>query len=329
MNILTDEMQKILSLIINEMPLSMISKILNLSYDDIYYNIVLLRMNGFNINEKLYANGDIRYILSKNTKINNNYKNTILTEPTEEEITLLLTSDLHYGSNYENINLIDNMLNYAIRENIHIILNCGDFIEGVLNLSNIDIPWDEQIYHALSLYPKIKDIITFVLFGNHDYSILDTYGQDIRYVIKNNRYDIIPLGYGRSNIKIKNDEIILEHAINNRKLLHDNYKNKIIIRGHGHETKFRIDGVNYIINLPSLSDLNFNKSSFPGMIKLKLQFMRGNINNIIAEQLSIIDRNVYTTGEYKVFTGRGKNYKKDLFIENEEYYIKEYKKVKK
>ena len=289
---------------------------------------MLFRSDGFNIIEKIYPNGDIRYNIIKNAKINNNYKNTIITEPEENEIDLVITSDLHFGSFQENKYLINNMFDYVIKNNLHIIINCGDFVEGIVNLSNIKIPWDEQIEHAIWEYPQVNDIITFILFGNHDYSLLSNFGQDIRTYIKNRRYDMMPLGYGRSNIKIKNDKLILEHYIDERRTSHEIYKNKIIIRGHGHETKFKMDGVNYIINLPSLSDLNFNKSSFPGMVRLKLQFMKGNINNIIVEQLSIINNQIYTTGEYKIFTGRGKNYKKDTLIDNEEYYIKEYKKVR-
>lgn len=318
----------VLSLINKEMTLSLISKLLDIDYNTIYKIIIMLKQDGFNISEKIYANGDIRYMINKNTKLNNHYKNIIITEPEENEIELLVTSDIHFGSNYENRYLLNNMIDYCLQNNLHIIINCGDFVEGIINLSNIKIPWDEQIYHAILEYPEVNDIITFLLLGNHDYSLINNFGQDIRTYIKNKRHDIIPLGYGLSNIKIKNDELILEHAITERKILHENYKNKIIMRGHGHEAKFRLDGVNYIINLPSLSDLNFNKSSFPGMLKLKLQFLKGNINNIIVEQLSIINNNVYTTGEYKVFTGRGKSYKEDTLIENEEYYIKEYKKVR-
>ncbi len=318
----------VLSLINKEMPLSLISKLLDIDYNKVYKTINLLRMDGFNITEKVYANGEIRYILNKTAKLNNQYKNTIITEPNENEIELLVTSDIHFGSNYENRYLLNSMIDYCLKNNLHIIINCGDFIEGIVNLSNINIPWDEQIHHAIMEYPQINDIVTFLLLGNHDYSLLSNFGQDIRTFIKNKRFDIMPLGYGRSNIKIKNDELLLEHYISERKVPHDNYKNKIIMKGHGHEVKFRLDGVNYIINLPSLSNLNFNKSSFPGMIKLKLQFLKGNINNMIVEQLSLINGNVYTTGEYKVFTGRGKSYKEDTIIENEEYYIKEYKKVR-
>ena len=175
----------ILSLIRNEMTIYMISKLLDISYNEVYHYIQLLRLDGFNITEKVYANGDIRYLLNKTAKLNNQYKNTIITEPNENEIELLVTSDIHFGSNYENRYLLNSMIDYCLKNNLHIIINCGDFIDGIVNLSNIKVPWDEQIYHAILEYPEVNDIVTFLLLGNHDYSLLSNFGQDIRTFIKN------------------------------------------------------------------------------------------------------------------------------------------------
>lgn len=320
---------KVLSLINEGMTLSMMSNLLHMTHHEIYQIIVALKINGFNIMEKIYANGEVRYQLIKSTKHRNSFRNTIITEPEEDELNLLIVSDLHLGSNQEEYQLIYEMIYYAMVNNIHIIVNTGDFIEGVINLHNINQPWDEQIEKALLKYPMVNNIVSFILFGNHDYSILKNYGQDIKTYIKNNRWDMMPLGYSRCNIKIKNDELILEHFIDDKRTIHEIDKNKIILRGHGHETKLRLDGVNYIINLPSLSNLNFNKYHFPGMLKLRLQFMKGNIINVIAENISYINHKMEVTGEYKIFTGKNKNYKQDTIIENEEYYINGFQKVKK
>ena len=328
MKMLNEVDKLVLSLIEEKMSINDISYLLQLNYQTIYDCVAKLKMHGFNILEKYYDNGNIGYYLSKSTSLSNKYKNTIITRSDENEFDLMLLSDYHLGSFYETGKLIEEIYDYCAKRNIHIVLNLGDFVEGVVNLQNTKVPWDEQIYHALKNHPMCNDILTFMLFGNHDHSLLVNFGLDIRTVIKNMRGDIIPLGFGFSKVNIKDDEIIMEHPLGNNKNQHGSFSNKIILRGHGHESKIICDGNNYIFKLPSLSNLNFNKSNFPGASLMHLKMSKGNIIYVTLEELSIINNKIYTVNETKVFTGRGKDYSDSKIISNEEDYQKILRKVK-
>ena len=308
----------VLSLIDRKMSINEICTLLNISYQDMYGVLSSLRMHGINITEKYYINGETRYEIARHSSLKNQYKNTIITSKDDNEFDMMLISDLHYGSYYETNELLDEIYDFCVKNNIHVILNIGDFLEGVNNLPNIRIPWDEQIYYALEKHPFDKNILEFLVLGNHDHSILKTYGQDIRKVIKNIRGDIIPLNFGKADIKIKNDKIILQHPILVKDFQNGSYKHTLIIRGHGHEPKVFLDGCNYVIYVPSLSNLNFVSCEFPGAIKMHIQMSCGNIINVELDELAFIHNKMYVTNKVSIFTGRGKDYSEKKIIENEE-----------
>lgn len=309
---LTDNAVKILGMINEGFSLSQISYLLNISYEEIFNSLTLLHFNGFNISKKYYANGDMVFSLIKHSKFTNKNKNAIITEPNENDFEILVISDFHLGSLYERIDLINEFYyNYCKENNIHIVLNIGDILEGVINLSNVKIPWDEQVFHALDILPHVPDIITFLVLGNHDHSILMKYGQNIRDVLKNNFHDIVPLGYGKAEVKIKNDEIIMQHPLLIKEFKENNmYDHKLILRGHGHEAKVKMNGTNFILNVPSLSDLNFNKSSLPGAIKMHLKMLYGYIHQVKIDELIVINNKIHTVNEINLYTGNGKKYYK-------------------
>ena len=328
MYMLNNQARELLSLVEEGMSINQISYLLNIDYQKIYDYLNLLHIHGFNISRTYYANGDTSYELIKHSKFTNKNKNVLITEPDDNTLELLVVSDFHIGSHYERFDLIrDLYFNYCINNNIHIILNIGDLLEGVINLPNIRKSWDEQVYDAIKKIPHIDNLLTFLVLGNHDHSILLNYGQNIRDVIKNYRDDIIPLGYGQAELKIKNDEIVLQHPLLVKEFKKSMYDHKVIIRGHGHSPKFKYDGNNYLIYAPSLSDLNFNKSEFPGAMKLTLKMHLGLIEEIILEELSYINHKLHTTSEMYIYTGANKKFKKNVEIKNEREYPKIFKKV--
>ena len=325
---LDEKARMILSLIDEGMSINQISYLLNISNKEIYYYLSLLRFNGFNVLEKYYANGDTGYELIKNAKFKDKLKNTIITEHSSNEFDLLIVSDFHLGSLYERYDLIrDIYINYCLQNDIHIVLNIGDLVEGVVNLPNIKIPWDEQLNKALSKLPYVDNILTFLLLGNHDHNLLTTYGQNIRDAIKNIRNDIIPLGYGQANLKIKNDELILQHPLMVKEYTNGMFDRKVIIRGHGHASKIKMDGNNYIIYAPSLSDLNFHKSEYPGAIKMHIKMHLGKIQQVGIDELTYINKKLHTTSEIYFYVGAWKKLKEGEIISNEEDYPKVLKKV--
>lgn len=57
-------------------------------------------------------------------------KEAIITELQENNLKLLVISDLHFGNELERIDLVNRAYNYCIKNNIHIILCTGDIVDG-------------------------------------------------------------------------------------------------------------------------------------------------------------------------------------------------------
>ena len=314
-------LEAIINYISNGATISEISNDIQLSYQEIYKILAVIKSNGYEILKKYYSNGNIMYQLAN--CLFYDYSPRIITRPDEDTIEVMIYADLHFGSFSETPKLLDKIYDYSTSKGIHIHFNAGDFVEGVTNPLNIKIPWYKQIEHALRVYPHSDDILVFTLLGNHDYSLIENFGLDISEVIKNKRGDIIPVGFGSSKILIKNDYIILHHPLLSKDVsVINNYNNAIILRGHGHEMKTVIDNNNYIIYTPSLSNLNFNKSHFPGAIHMKLKMRFGLIEYVEYDELSFINNKLYTTGHMSIYTGRGKKFSENTDVKNEEEFSK-------
>ena len=321
-----DYIETIINYISNGATISEISNSLHLSYGEIYKILAILKNNGYEILKKYYSNGNIMYYFAD--RLFNDYTPKIITSPYEDNIGIMVYSDLHFGSFSETPKLLNKIYDYSEANGIHIHFNVGDLVEGVVNPLNIKLPWHKQIEHALKVYPHSDDILVFTLLGNHDYSLLENFGLDISEVIRNQRGDIIPIGYGNSKIFIKNDYIVLQHPLLNKDVnIQENYSYATIIRGHGHEMKTVIDNSNVMIYTPSLSNLNFNKSHFPGAIYMKLKMRFGLIEYVEFEELAFINNKLYTTGRMNLYAGSGKKFRENTIINNEEEFIKVLRKV--
>ncbi len=286
----------------------------NLPVKEIYKIIRKLIIEGHNIARRYFYDGEIEYSLSNQQSDNC----TIITSNDEKDLEFMIISDLHLGSIYEMPKLLDIIYDYCTKNNIHIILNSGDLVEGEVKESSILVPPQKQLDHALRVYPLSPSILNFLLLGNHDYSLLMNYGIDILDLIKERREDIIPIGYGEGQILIKNDHIVLQHPLIYREVNHGIYDKTIIIRGHGHAPKISMDNSNLVIYAPSLSKLNLYKSNFPGAIDLKIKMKRGFIEYAFIEELSFINNCIYTTNEISLYVGHRKSFKEKNPILNEE-----------
>ena len=196
----------ILNLINEGKSVEEIGSILNISRNTLYHYLIKLKNKGYSFLSKYYINGNIDYQLIKTLNYDNEYN--LITDKESNEIKLMVISDLHLGSLYEDRRLIESIYNYCINNDIHVILNIGDFVEGDVNSSNIKVLPNKQIEHALKYHPYSEEIFNFLILGNHDYSLLSKYGINILDVIKNKRWDIIPIGFGEGkiNIKIRNQK---------------------------------------------------------------------------------------------------------------------------
>ena len=118
---------------------------------------------------------------------------------------ILLTADYHtteITSKY--ISEIDRVNSYCVNNNIKLVVNLGDFFDGV---ASKEVTFDDAIQRykwveqAISLIPKADGIYHAVLGGNHDKRFLK-YGFDPIEMMAREREDIINLGYTHSTITL-------------------------------------------------------------------------------------------------------------------------------
>ncbi len=296
-----------------------------LTIKELYKVLNNIKSKGYLIEKKYYYDGEIKYSINNNLDVP--IDNILLTSKSDNDLEFMIISDLHFGSLYETPKLINSIYEYCTNKNIHIILNGGDFIDGEVNLVNTKLSPIKQIDHALKVYPTSPEIINYLVLGNHDYSMLVNYGMDISSVIKERREDMVPLGYGEGIVKVKNDQIVLQHPLLYKASNNGSYSKTIIIRGHGHEPKIILDTSNLVIYAPSLSNLNFNKCHFPGAIHLKVKMRCGLIEYVYIEELLVFNNKLCTSNELNIYFGHNKIFKMKDEILNEEEYPKVLSKV--
>ena len=218
---------------------------------------------------------------------------------------LLIISDTHYGSIYENIDYTYNIFNYCIANGIHVILHGGDIIESNVKprVGFNDVV--KQAEYFVNKFPFDKSINTYALLGNHDYSAINIRRKTID--ILSSRNDINVLGLKKSFINWKGSIISIEHKIDNYRLLLPVGAENISFRGNSHfyHIHDKNGRKNEEIYIPALCDDNVPLlSSRKYLIKNKLVpkpgFLTAEIidNNIEIVNYSINKGNIKKEKEY-------------------------------
>ena len=291
---MTDRDKIIITRIKQNKTINEIAQEIGISNKQLYDRILALKNKGFVLIRNITDNGDILY----------SFKN----EPQEELIctqklklaapnsfSAMLISDTHIGNELQNIKLLDKIYNYCQKQDIHIIINCGDLIDGNFSYGN-QITADPivQLDTLIKSYPFDKEILNIMCLGNHDYSAFKSC-VDAKTLLENARPDFIPLGYGIGIINVESDQIILKHNINEFDFKPTG--NKLVLEGHHHKASFINNRDGFIVNIPTLSKLSLGKHPFPGAIKMKLSFnIEGYINSGYFEQF-IITNDLITVNE--------------------------------
>lgn len=259
----------------------------NLTREQLYKELTKLRNNGINIKNKYYSDGTINFE-SYNIKERNTNKVPIITAPKENYMKVLAISDLHFGSEKERLDLVNKAFDYCIKNNINIILCCGDFIDGTFSSEKIKIPNPyDQIQYFLDNYPKDNNILTFAVGGDHDLSAFNLNGISIIDACKNNRSDIIIPGYNNVDINIKNDNIHLFHSLQNGKMIYT--PSFVCLHGHSHKFIYSERNGKININIPTLSNIMQDN---PGIVELSFSFYKGYVSNLNIKHISIEDEKV-------------------------------------
>ncbi len=118
-----------------------------------------------------------------------------------------LISDTHYGSLFENPDLLHLLYKIFKKEGIDSVYHCGDLIDGENMYRGHEYELhthgaSEQIKEVVERYPEFKGITTYFITGNHDQSFWNRAGIDIGEIISEKRKDLIYLGRDDADIDV-------------------------------------------------------------------------------------------------------------------------------
>lgn len=319
---MTDLTSQLLKLINEGKTLNEISEVMNISNKKIFNLLTMIRNKGFEFDRKYYYNGDIIYVPKTSFITENIIGTNIITSPNDNNFEALVISDLHIGNNEERIDLLNMAYDYCVKEGIHIIIVCGDIIDGMYGrFPKIHDNIHAQIDYAIQNYPFDKSILNFATLGDHDYDAMKNYGQNIARVFESYRHDIIPLGYCNGQINVKNDKIIVRHPSDKFDEFKSESMNRCLsLNGHSHKMKISTSTNDTTINIPTLSGLTCNTElPIPSAVRMNLEFKNGMIWNGIFSQLIFTDKGIYRVNEYQCYIlGYGKDVSGNKEIKLEE-----------
>ncbi|MBQ9072699.1 MAG: metallophosphoesterase [Bacilli bacterium] len=168
-----------------------------------------------------------------------------------DDSKILIISDTHYGSMYENFNYTYDVFHFATANGIRVILHGGDIIEANIKQRR-GCGIIKQADYFISRYPFDNNINTYAILGNHDYLAINK-NQRIRDIL-NSRNDINMLGFKKVYLKWCGHIISLQHDIENFKLNLPINAEYLSFKGHSHfyHIKEKKKGKNERIYIPPM-----------------------------------------------------------------------------
>lgn len=275
-----------------------ITDILGITEKQLYVRINQIIKRGYNIKPSYNYNSDIFYNIVDDLFEKEKNFIRINMENNNNIFKCLVISDTHIGNIDSNIDLLKIIYEYAAKEEINIILNCGDLIEGThtTDRKNINNIYD-QINMLVKKHPYDKNIRVFSILGNHDFHSLYYDNIDLLNEIIKYRYDIIPVGYGKGIVNIKNDRLLLQHELSivSNPILKE--ESRLSLVGHGHEMKTKIYDKLYLC-VPSLSSVTPDKTkkTIPGFIDLTINFENDLFEYIECKHM-VVTPKIYEIGQ--------------------------------
>lgn len=313
---MTDKNRQLLELINQGRIFNDICSIMKLSYKQLSNRLVQLKKWGIDLQRSYYYDGETTFDVSKQLEEMTSNETVIVTTKQDTNFRAILLSDLHLGNIGDRIDSLHRIYEYAAKENIHIILNTGDFMDGMHGESRGHSTIFEQAEYAVKNHPYDKNILNFICLGNHDALAKTKFGCDFANVLENSRPDLIPICYGNGTIRVKNDRILLRHPIVGGETLSPDSK-CLILRGHSHMTKFVESGGTYCFYLPTFSDIQKQqKGLFPSAFLMDLKMFHGYFIQGKFYQL-YVDSKVYVLNELTYNLSSGKPITNVSTIENE------------
>lgn len=175
--------------------------------------------------------------------------------------TFIVISDTHIGSEFEKIQYLDYVYEFAIKNNIKDIVHAGDVIQSTYRpVQKRYVDQEKQIIHLVDDYPYDNSLKNHLLFGNHDYHTLAKNDHYMRVISRRNDFHI--LGFKRAYLNWQKSLICVDHPIQKYNINIPNYDPLLRIIGHSHS--FHIGKPNNIYS-PSLC-LDHQKAFFSGFL---------------------------------------------------------------
>lgn len=260
---------------------------LNIDYQTLYFELKKVKNCKRNYDKEYFYDGKI---ISKGNQKNKYGKGNTLNIGNNNTLRFLVISDLHYGNSLENVEAVNRAFNYAKKRGINIILACGDFIDGAFSKGKQIIErYFKQFEHFALDYPYDKDIITFGVGGNHDYSVKFTDEFDFIKFCSLYRDDIIIDNYGNSFLNIGKETIQMHHEIKGFPKLESS--SKIILNGHIHKYDIKQVKDNCYLNIyvPTISNLI---QTVPEALEIELNLNDEKIENINIKEICFGNRDI-------------------------------------
>lgn len=290
---------KILGLIREGKSINEILDVLKIGKKRLMLQLKKIVSEGYDFNKNVKPNGSICIDLKKD--INSFFINVCLEQ--EENLRVIFISDLHLGRKKDRLDYLDSVYNYAVKNNIGIIVNLGDVVENVYHLPEKQLAKktiEDQVEHVIKNYPFDKSIANLILYGNHDLYSFSNYGLNIGKLIETNRYDLISLGYMNIRLLLKKDSLCLTHGISDS--LYSNTNSRAIFSGHSHKTKNNFSKGHTTFFVPALSDAipsNYEYKPLKGFLDVTFTFKDELISKVYVKQ-QIIHYGIHQASESNV-----------------------------
>ena len=309
-------MREISSLVLKEistgLSLNEVKKNLNLPDKMFLSALKEIRSNYQNFTKKYADNGTVFYLPEEPKLVLPPNKIELIS--TKNTFRAIFISDLHCGNKRERLYLLNMVYEYAIKNNIYVIVNTGDVLENIYSIPVSELKQktvEGQINSLIRNHPYAPNIINLILYGNHDYKALTDQGIDVASIIEQERYDLVSLGYGEAFIKTKEDEIGLQHNIGHGRHTPLPEGPRVIFKGHSHKMKYNLKKGQAVINVPALSDANPESYDYPhskGFLDVEITFKEDNKFDKVYIKQFVVDKQPTIASEFTLALRR-KEYK--------------------
>ena len=320
--------QKIVDMIMQKKTIEEISQELNLSYKQIFNRVSFLENYGYVVKRKYNTNGIISYTLGNDNCYH--LDNLFELQNNNNTFKIIVISDLHLGNIISDEEALNTIFDYCSKNSIHVIINCGDIIDGVFSSTQCIIPPEEQVEYLIKRYPFDKNIFTLYTLGDHDNSLYTSKKISLTYALKRRRHDICsisPYATPTQNyvIKLNNNHIMVSHQASIFE--ENNLQNiKLHLVGHNHTSKTLLEINNSRNTTPRIYVPPLCKASNSGQINipraLELTIYmdeRFNFKHISKKDLIILENMVLNTGE--TIINYSKNELNPFDLDNRKHYV--------